>query len=31
MARALGWDAPPRFMDLEGDMFATWTLVRKKR
>lgn len=31
MAKALEWDAPPRFVDLEGDLFATWTLVRKKR
>ncbi|MCA9255866.1 MAG: hypothetical protein KDA33_09520 [Phycisphaerales bacterium] len=31
MGRALGWDAAPMSMDLEGDMFAHWTLVRRKR
>lgn len=31
MAHALGWDAPPRFADLEGDLFAHWTLVKKRQ
>ncbi|MCB9853281.1 MAG: hypothetical protein H6819_09320 [Phycisphaerales bacterium] len=31
MAKALEWDAVPQSMNLEGDLFATWTLVRKKR
>lgn len=31
MGKALGWDQPPQASDLENDMFAHWTLVRKKR
>ncbi|HZI93483.1 MAG TPA: hypothetical protein VFE84_04510 [Patescibacteria group bacterium] len=31
MAHALGWDAGERPMDLEKDLFATWTLARKAR
>lgn len=30
MGRALGWDAGPRPMDLENDLFASWTLARKR-
>jgi len=29
MAHALGWDAGEHPMDLEKDLFATWTLVRR--
>jgi hypothetical protein len=31
MGRALGWDQGDRPMDLERDLFATWTLARKPR
>jgi SAM-dependent methyltransferase len=29
MAHALGWDAGEQSMDLEKDLFATWTLAQK--
>ena len=31
MAHALGWDQGSRPMDLENDLFATWTLVEKPK
>jgi len=30
MARLLKWDAPPTKMDVENDLFALYTVVRKK-
>ena len=30
MAHALGWDAGDHPMDLEHDLFATYTLLRRK-
>lgn len=30
MAKTLQWDQPPQSMDLEGDLFATFTILRKK-
>jgi hypothetical protein len=30
MAHALGWDAGERPMDLEKDLFATYTLLRRR-
>jgi len=29
MGHALGWDAGPGAMDLEHDLFATWSLFEK--
>jgi hypothetical protein len=30
MARALGWDAGEGGMKLEQDLFATWSLFRRR-
>jgi hypothetical protein len=31
MARALGWDRDEEPMDIEHDLFATWTLLQRPR